>query len=40
MAPQPSEESRKDERTTHSMLIVATVWAAIIVYFALHSALN
>jgi hypothetical protein len=29
-----------DKRTTGTIVVVATVWAAAILYFALHSVLN
>jgi hypothetical protein len=33
-------QSSMDKRATGTVVAIATVWAAIILYFALHSALN
>ena len=33
-------ERQTNEHASEGMVIVAAVWAAIILYFALHSALN
>ena len=40
MPPRSPGERQPNERAANSMVVIATVWAAVILYFALRSVLN